>query len=208
MPSSAFGSDNPCSPIVPGCLRGRGVGQPPTAPPWGNPAGKWPDQTCHHTAEQVTPPQSILGVHKSARETPTKRDQINTRPRQANLLTSASILYLIIYTRLSLPLFSLSLAQSDFTTTHCFSKTNQPVTRPSPIYQVHPHHTAKMFQQRAAQRLFTTLRPHIARRMIATQPSKAVQETVSKGEFFTSVIAFSGATGVILACVTAPSSSS
>ncbi|KAG8161301.1 hypothetical protein KVR01_009565 [Diaporthe batatas] len=66
-----------------------------------------------------------------------------------------------------------------------------------------------MFQQRAAQRLFTTLRPHIARRMIATQPPKAaVQEQISKTEFLTTVIAFSGATGVILACVTAPSSSS
>ncbi|KAJ0115159.1 hypothetical protein J7T55_001569 [Diaporthe amygdali] len=51
-----------------------------------------------------------------------------------------------------------------------------------------------MFQQRAAQRLLTTMRPYVARRMIATQPPKAAQETVSKSAFFTSVVAFSGAT--------------
>ncbi|POS72641.1 hypothetical protein DHEL01_v208969 [Diaporthe helianthi] len=66
-----------------------------------------------------------------------------------------------------------------------------------------------MFQPRAAQRLLTTLRPYVARRMITTQPPKAaVQEHLSKTEFLTSVIAFSGATGAILAWVTTPSSSS
>lgn len=177
----------------------------PTWSPWGNSVGKWPDQTCHQPAEQVTPPAQP-GVHKSAVKL------LRNQARSINLSIKQSIsrdlhrsilndLYQTASSPLQPPLSQLALKIIQCSNKAHLSTTFFKSTRTR-------NNKIKMFQQRAAQRLLTTLRPHVTRRMIATQPTKAVQATVSKGEFFTSVIAFSGATGVILACVTAPSSSS
>lgn len=58
----------------------------PTRSPWGNSVGKWPDQTCHQPAEQVTPPFHP-GVHKSA----VKLLQNKADQNRFSHLTAASI---------------------------------------------------------------------------------------------------------------------
>lgn len=174
----------------------------PTTSPWGNTVGKWPDRTCHHTAEQVTPPFHP-GVHKIGRETAAKQNQIKSNQSPDSCIDS----YITIYIILPLLFFSHSSPKPISPSFAALARSTRPQS-PTQFAQKRHKKKSKMFQQRAAQRLLTTLRPHVTRRMIATQHPKAVQATVSKGEFFTSVIAFSGATGVILACVTAPSSSS
>lgn len=53
---NAFGSDSPCFPIVPGCLRGQGVGQLPQKP---HGEIQWANGLTEHAtrwAEMVTPP--------------------------------------------------------------------------------------------------------------------------------------------------------
>jgi hypothetical protein len=140
-----------------------------------------------------------LGVHKPAVKLLRNKSKIKINQSADTCID----LYLIIYyIRPSLLFFTYHSTRPDLIHDHPLQGPPESIILPLHITQT------KMFQQRAAQRLLTTLRPHVARRMIATQPSKAIQATVSKTEFFTTVIAFSGATGVILACVTSPSSSS